>query len=160
MYQYSYEYKHASVTWRLLFTAGKKWVANSSDYIEKWCFVDEVGVYQTVLLCPFMPLVVSMEMNRRHYFQSNLRICVGTCKAVMLFFMTTDLSLFSVWQGWKTLLALQYTESFCSSETVLNTAGTLIELWKCHLFMCGQLWQRRELCQYVYRYPTDRTWAN
>jgi len=43
---------------------------------------------------PFVPLVVSMEINRRHYFQSNLCICVGPRTAVRLFFMTAELSLF------------------------------------------------------------------
>ena len=41
-------------------------------HIEKQCFVAENLVYQVLLLCSLYLFVVSMEINRRHYFQSNL----------------------------------------------------------------------------------------
>jgi len=37
-------------------------------------FVAENLLYQTVLLCRIVPVVVPMEINRRHYFQSDQHI--------------------------------------------------------------------------------------
>ena len=49
-------------------------IADGGDYVEKWCFVAENLLYQIVLLYSFASLAVSMEPNRRHYFQSYLRL--------------------------------------------------------------------------------------
>jgi len=49
-------------------------MASGGDYAEKQCFVAENLLYQTVLLC-FVSVVVSMEINRRHYFWSSLCVC-------------------------------------------------------------------------------------
>jgi len=45
--------------------------ATGGDYVEKQSFVAENLLHQVVLLY-FVSVVVSVEINRRHYFQSNL----------------------------------------------------------------------------------------
>jgi len=49
----------------------KKSTANGSNYIEKECFVASPPNSAIVL---FVSAVVSMEINRRHYFCSNIHI--------------------------------------------------------------------------------------
>ena len=45
----------------------QKYIANGGDYAEKESFVAKNLLYQTVLLCS-LSVVVSTEINRRHYF--------------------------------------------------------------------------------------------
>ena len=40
--------------------------------VEKYRYTAENLLYQTVLLCSFVSAVVSMEINKSHYFQCNL----------------------------------------------------------------------------------------
>ena len=51
----------------------QKCIANGHVCIKKWYFVAENLLYQTVLLCSLYLLKFLLEINRRHYFQSNLR---------------------------------------------------------------------------------------
>ena len=44
----------------------------------KKCFVAENLLYQ-IDTVPFVSVIGSMEINRRHYFQSSLYICTHTC---------------------------------------------------------------------------------
>ena len=62
-----------SLTCRLLFICWQKCIANGHVCIKKWYFVAENLLYQTVLLCSLYLLKFLLEINRRHYFQSNLR---------------------------------------------------------------------------------------
>ena len=48
-----------------------KCIGNGGEYIEKQCFVTENLIYQ-IASSYSVSSVVSMEINRRHYFQSNL----------------------------------------------------------------------------------------
>ena len=52
-----------------------KCITNDGDYVEKECFVAENLIYQIVFL---VSIQVSVEINRRHYFWSNLHstVCV------------------------------------------------------------------------------------
>ena len=50
----------------------QKCIANGGDYIEKQCFVTENSLHQNRVIVLPVPVVVSMEINRRHYFSSNL----------------------------------------------------------------------------------------
>jgi len=49
-----------------------KRIANGDDCVEKESFVTENLLYQSVMVV-FISAAVSMEINRRHYFQSNIR---------------------------------------------------------------------------------------
>jgi len=55
-----------TATCKLLFIARRKCIADSADYAEKQCFVAGNLLYQIV------SLVVTMQINRTHYFWSNL----------------------------------------------------------------------------------------
>lgn len=59
---------------RLLFPLSKKDVVNDVDNIESYCFVAEKLICQIVLLCSVVSAVISMGINRRHYFCGDLRI--------------------------------------------------------------------------------------
>jgi len=51
-----------------------KLIANGGDYTEKYCFVADL-LYQILLLCSLYLLhhhIISIEINQRHYFQSDL----------------------------------------------------------------------------------------
>jgi len=61
-------YNHSMQT---LVCGWQKCRANGSGCAEKWCFVAEKLLYRSVTVL-FVSLTVSMEINRRHYFQSNL----------------------------------------------------------------------------------------
>jgi hypothetical protein len=51
-----------------------KCIANGGDYVEK-VFVGKNLLYKIVLLCSlYVSIVVSTEINRRHYFRSDPRI--------------------------------------------------------------------------------------
>jgi len=70
-------YKHGMQT---LVDYWCKCIANGGDCVEKQCFVAANLLYQLLLLCSlfllyivlFISVVVFMEINRRHSFQSNL----------------------------------------------------------------------------------------
>jgi len=49
-----------------------KWIANGGDDVEKECFVWEFALSNSVIVL-FVSVVVSMEINGRHYFQSILQ---------------------------------------------------------------------------------------
>jgi len=49
----------------------QKNIANGSEYVEKYRVVAENLLYQIVSLC-YLSVIVSMEINRKHYFQSDL----------------------------------------------------------------------------------------
>ena len=49
-----------------------KSIANGSDYVEKQGFVAENLLYQRVIVVLFVAVVVSKEINKMHYFWSNL----------------------------------------------------------------------------------------
>ena len=51
----------------------QKCIANGGDYVEKECFGAENFLYQVTLVL-FVSVVVSMEINKKHYFWSNLHI--------------------------------------------------------------------------------------
>lgn len=51
----------------------RKYTASSGDWVEKLCFVAANLPYGTVIVL-FISVVVSMEVNSRHYFQSDLRV--------------------------------------------------------------------------------------
>lgn len=53
------------------FHCWQKCTSNSGDHFEKLCFVPENLLYQGVIVF-FASIVVSMEMNRMYYLQSNL----------------------------------------------------------------------------------------
>ena len=57
-----------SVACRLMFISGKKCTDNGGGCVEKECFVAENLLHQVALLC-FVSVVVSIEKNRRRYFQ-------------------------------------------------------------------------------------------
>ena len=48
-------------------------IANGSDYAEKQHFIAEFALSNSVIVL-IVSVVVSMEINRRQYFQSKLRI--------------------------------------------------------------------------------------
>jgi len=47
-------------------------IASGGGCVEKWCFVAANMLYQVVLLCSFLSVVVFMERKRRHYFWSDV----------------------------------------------------------------------------------------
>ena len=49
-----------------------KCIANGSDYVEKQGFVAENLLYQRVIVVLFVAVVVSKEINKMHYFWSNM----------------------------------------------------------------------------------------
>ena len=49
---------------RFSFITGKKCIVNGSDYDEKQCFAEN---FLSVIV-PLVSIVVTMEINRRHYF--------------------------------------------------------------------------------------------
>ena len=50
----------------------RKCRASGGDCVEEYSFVAENLLYQTVIVL-FVSLVVSLEINGRHYFRSSLR---------------------------------------------------------------------------------------
>ena len=60
-----------NTAWRLSFVAGKKAKLIMLTMLKKYCFVAENLLYPSVILF-FAVVVVSVEINRRHYFQSDL----------------------------------------------------------------------------------------
>ena len=64
-----------SMAHRLLFTAGEKCTATGSGYVEKQCFVAEYLFNQNSAVVLSVSAAVSIEINRRQYFWSDLCIC-------------------------------------------------------------------------------------
>jgi len=56
----------------------QKCIASSGDYLEKYCCCREFSLSSSPLVL-FVSVVVSVSINRRHYFQSNLHRCFLFC---------------------------------------------------------------------------------
>ena len=61
-----------SMACRLLFIFGKKCIANGGDYAEKNVFCSWEFALSNSVIVLFVPVVVSIGMNRRHYFWRSL----------------------------------------------------------------------------------------
>lgn len=67
-------YKHGMQD--LVFTSAEH-IANGGHCVEKQCSVVENLLYQSVTVL-FASVIVSIKINWRHYFQSNLCVCPCT----------------------------------------------------------------------------------